>query len=227
MRDTLLVIRSRSRWLLHSTRLFPECPPYVWVKSATSNLCCRALPTNSFTRANVAHSSRRSCSHFKRSLIPCYMYDSWWVCSKAFRFIIKWMKQYLCESKLIQMCAGVSFRLCLSPTWNLVGSGGNLLVLQKWKQAVCILQALIYDSRFRLAVLQQYLATFKVARPGLSVKYYRSKWKKAAAGTWVLGQQFDGDGTGCLVLCTCLQKDFCGSSVMFNMNLTIPDSMRW
>lgn len=116
----------------------------------------------------MLHSSLRSCSHFKRSLIPCYMYDSWWVCSKAFRFIIKWMKQYLCESKLIQMCAGVSCRLCLSPTWNLVGSGGNLLVLQKWKQAGCIWRALIYDSRFRLAVLQQYLATFEDARLALA-----------------------------------------------------------
>lgn len=94
----------------------------------------------------MLHSSLRSCSHFKRTLIPCSMYDSWWVCSKAFRFIIKWMKQCLCESKLIQMCAGVSCCLCLQQTRNLVGSGGNLLVLQKWKHAGSILWALIYDG---------------------------------------------------------------------------------
>ena len=54
------------------------------------------------------------CSHFKQALKPCYMYDARWVCSKVFRFIIKWMKRYLCESKLIQMCSGVSWHLCLS-----------------------------------------------------------------------------------------------------------------
>lgn len=59
-------------------------------------------------------SSLRSCSHFKQALKPCYMYDARWVCSRVFRFIIKGMKRYLCESKLIQMCTGVSCRLCLS-----------------------------------------------------------------------------------------------------------------
>lgn len=33
--------------------------------------------------------THRSCSNFKQILIPFYKYDSWWVCSKAFRFIIK------------------------------------------------------------------------------------------------------------------------------------------
>lgn len=116
----------------------------------------------------MLHSSIGSCSHFKRALIPCYMYDSWWVCSKAFRFIIKWMKQYLCESKRIQMCAGVSCRLCLSPTWNLVGSGGNLLALQKWKHANWISRALIYDSTLHLAIMQWHLSAFREGRDDIS-----------------------------------------------------------
>lgn len=168
MRDTLLVTKSKLGDCYTALEYFLSVPHmYEWKVQLPPYA---AEPTRLIASPGLMlHSSLRSCSHFKRSLIPCYMYDSWWVCSKAFRFIIKWMKQYLCESKLIQMCAGVSCRLCLSPTWNLVGSGGNLLVLQKWKQAGCILWALISDSRFRLAVLQQYLATFKDTRPGISV----------------------------------------------------------
>lgn len=92
--------QTQSRWLFYTA--VSECPLYASGKPVNKVQRLTASP------GLMLHSSLRSCSHFKRTLIPFYMYDSWWVCSKAFRFIIKWMKQYLCESKLIQMFARVS-----------------------------------------------------------------------------------------------------------------------
>lgn len=137
--NQIMCYETQSRWLLHTA--VKECPSSASGKPVNKVHSLMASP------GLISHSSLRSCSHFKRTLIPCYMYDSWWVCWKAFRFIIKWMKQYLCESKLIQMFTHVSSRLCLRPTRNLiVNSNGNLLVFQKWKVAGCILWALVSYS---------------------------------------------------------------------------------
>lgn len=82
-----------------------------------------------------------SCSHFKQALKPCYMYDALWVRSKDFRFIIKWMKRYLCESKLIQMCTSVSWHLCLrrhESKFDLLGFYYYSIIKSKHPLSVCL-----------------------------------------------------------------------------------------
>ena len=136
--DTAVVVSIIQFWLSHSksglpaqnqiiclwrtqTQLFLQSDKWVWKASQ---------PVQSLLASPrlICHSS---CSHFKQTLIQFYMYDSWWVSSKAFRFIIKWIKKYLCESKVIQMFACISCHLH-SPTQNLIESVGNISKMKTW-----------------------------------------------------------------------------------------------